>query len=420
MKCLIAAGFVLFADVDRNGTMPAVYLAIAPVLVALFIQIAGNGLISTLVPLRAAIEGFSRPEIGLIGSSYFVGMLGGCWTIPPLIARIGYIRAFSACAALVTASMLGFAVVVDPWVWSILRGVMGFALAGLYNTVEAWLNARAHNHNRGRVMAIYNAVQFSGSAGGQQILRLVDPRSFVLFSLGAAFSALSLVPMAMTRTEPPAPPAKGKVDVAGIYRIAPMGIIGIGLVGLANGTFWSLTPAVIERMHLGPGTVANFMTIVIAGSALSPYPIGRLSDIVDRRYVIAGIAIAAALIEALLFSIKSPSHLSLYTLGLGLGITLSVLYALIAAHTNDRAGPEMVVVVSSTLLLIYCFGGIAGPTTASWLMERSGDLAMFALNSVYHLALAGFVIWRIRQRDAPALRVETTGLTSPSNPQNLK
>ncbi len=400
--------------------MPAVYLAIAPVLVALFIQIAGNGLISTLVPLRAAIEGFSRPEIGLIGSTYFIGMLGGCWTIPPLIARIGYIRAFSACAALVTVSVLGFAMVVDAYVWSALRAIMGFAIAGLYNTMESWVNAKAQNNNRGRAMAVYNIVHFSGSATGQQILRLFDPKSFALFSLGAAFFALSLVPMAMTRAEPPAPPAKGKVDVGGLYRIAPMGVIGIVLVGLANGTFWTLSPAVIERMNIGSSAVANFMTAVIIGSAISPYPIGRLSDAVDRRYVIAGVSIAAALIEALLYGFKAPSLELLYTLGFGVGITIPILYALIAAHANDRAGPEMVVVVSSTLLLLYCVGGIVGPILASWLMERTGDLAMFLLNGIFHIGLAAFVIWRIRQRDAPEQRVETTGRPSPTNPQNIK
>ncbi len=415
--------FVFAASFDGTTeakAMPAVYLAIAPVLAALFIQTAGNGLVSTLVPLRAAIEGFSRPEIGFIGSTYFIGMLAGCWTIPPLIGRIGYIRAFAACAALATVSVLGFALAVDSNVWAGLRCVMGFAIAGLYNTMESWVNARAHNKNRGQALALYNMLQFSGSTIGQQILRVFDPRSFVLFSLSAIFFVLSLVPMAMARAEPPAPPAKGKVDVLGLYRLAPMGVIGVLLVGLSNGTFWTVVPAVIERMQLGPGTVANFMTAVIIGSATAPYPIGRLSDMVDRRWVIIGVSLVACIVELLLFLFRAPSLTLLYVLGYGIGGSISILYSLLAAHTNDRAGPEMVVVVSSTLLLLYCIGGIIGPFVTSWLMDMLGDRMLFAVNALCHVVLIAYVGWRVRLREPPDQLAEPPVPASPSNPQNIK
>lgn len=400
--------------------MPAVYLAIAPVLAALFIQTAGNGLVSTLVPLRAALEGFSRPEIGVIGSTYFIGMLAGCWTIPPLIGRIGYIRAFAACAALTTTCVLGFTMVVDSLAWAVLRGVMGFAIAGLYNTMESWVNARAHNRNRGQALAVYNILQFSGSTIGQQILRVFDPKSFVLFSIAGSCFALSLIPMAMTRAEPPAPPAKGRVDIRGLYRLAPMGVIGIVLVGLSNGTFWTIAPAVIARLHLGPGTTANFMTAVILGSATSPWPIGRLSDAIDRRYVIIGVAALAAMVELALFGLPSPSMAVLYGLGYGVGVSISILYSLLSAHTNDRAGPEMVVVVASTLLLLYCAGGIVGPVLTAWLMQLYGDRMLFAVNAVCHLTLLGYVGWRVRLRDAPEQRVEPAAPASPTNPPSIK
>jgi len=400
--------------------MPSVYIAIVPVMAALYIQIVGNGLITTLVPLRAALEGFSQPEIGAIGSTYFVGMLAGCWTIPPLIGRIGYIRAFSACAALATVCVLGFAIAVHPVAWAVLRGALGFAIAGLYNVMESWVNAKASNANRGRALALYNIVHFSGSATGQQVLRAFEPRSYALFSLGAAFFVLSLVPMAMTRSEPPAPPSKARADVRGLYALAPMGVIGVLVVGLANGTFWSLTPAVIERLQLGAETVANFMTAVIVGSALSPYPVGRLSDIIDRRYVIAGISGAAALLELAIFVTGSASVPLLYALGFGIGATTTVIYPMISAHTNDRSGPEMVVTVASTLLFVYCVGGIVGPVAIAWLMERTSDMTMFLVNAALHVSLTGFVLWRIGQRAAPSPLGEQPAPQSPRDPQKLK
>lgn len=367
-------------------------------------MMAGNGLVATLVPLRGVIEGFSPLEIGMIGSGYFLGMLGGTWATPIIVARAGHIRAFSAYAAIVGTASLGFALAVEPIVWMSLRLIIGFCFAGLLAIIESWINDKATNQNRGRFLALSNIMSFTGSACGQQLLRIDDPRSFKLFSLAAGLFMLAVVPTALTRQDPPPLPAKGKLLIAELYTASPIGFVGMILVGLVNATFWSLAPAYAERVGLGPGEVATFMTCVILGSAIGPYPIGRLSDLLDRRKIIVAVSLGAAIVE-IAFVVIQPGEIGLYILGFLLGLCLPVLYSLISAHTNDRTGRERMVAVSSTLLFLYCVGGIFGPMIGSFLMSWFGQNMLFAHNALVHLELAAFVLWRMRRRAPPAAKV---------------
>ena len=387
--------------------MSPLVTALLPVLATLFILIAGNGIITTLTPLRANLEGFSQTQIGFIGSAFFAGMLAGTFLAPGIVRRAGHIRAFAAYAAIAAVAVLAMATIVSPWLWAPMRAVMGFAFAGLFAILESWITSKADSSNRGRMLAVYNMVHFSGSATGQQALRFADPKDFQLFSASAMFMMLSLVPMAMTRAEPPPLPPKGRLEIASMARMAPVAAFGIGMVGWANGTFWSLVPAFVERLDFGVGTVASFMTAAILGSATGPYPLGRLSDRGDRRIVIAGTAAAAAVIEAAIVVSGTPSAAMLFAFGFALGLTNPVLYPLLTAHAVDRMGSEKAVAISSTLLFLYCIGAIAGPMIASTLMTRWGDPMLFVHNAAVHALMAAFVVWRIVVR-APAVQSPPT------------
>jgi MFS family permease len=387
--------------------MSPILAPLVPLFLAVTVLMAGNGLATTLVPLRATIEGFSPQSVGLIGSSYFAGMLMGAWTTPAIVARAGHIRAFAAYAAIAAVAALAFAMHVHPAAWMAFRLVMGFCFAGLFTIIDSWINHKATNANRGQLLALSNVVNFSGSAIGQQLLRLDDPRAFTLFSGVAQLYMLALVPMALTKQDPPPIPKKARLDIGALYRTSPIGVVGMVLIGLANATFWMLAPAYIERLGLGPGVVATFMTAMIVGSAVGPYPIGRLADRVDRRRIIVAVSCAAAVVE-LVLALAAPTGLWLYVLAFLLGICLPVLYPLVSAHANDRSGRDGFVAISSTLLFLYCVGGIVGPTAAAFLMATLGDRVLFLWNATVHVAIAAFVVVRMLRRAAPEERVVST------------
>jgi MFS family permease len=374
------------------------YAQVSALLAAVFILIAGNGLSNTLIPLSATVADFPQLTIGLIGSAYFGGMLIGCLAAPRIIARAGHIRAFSAFVAVSTVATLMHPLFIDPFAWMGIRSVTGFCFAGLYATVESWLHDKAENDVRGQVLALYQVIHYAGSATGQQIIRVISPASYVPFSIVAAALALSVLPLAYTRSDPPEPPPVPRLRLAWLFRISPVGVAGALVSGSANGTFWALAPVFAERSGLGAGGVASFMTAAILGGAMVQWPVGRLADRRDRRHIMLvfmALAIAAQL--AIVWLAKSEA-IVLIVLGAVVGATALVLYPLASSHAQDLGGRENAVEVSTGLLLAYTIGAIIGPTIAAWMMGLIGPQALFIHNAAIHVLFVIFIIWRLWQR----------------------
>ena len=377
--------------------MPAASSIVA-LLVSVLALIAGNGLLNTLVPLRAKLDGFGDVAIGLLGSAYFAGMLAGTLAAPALIARVGSIRAFSALAALAVMIALLYPVAIDPMAWVALRYGIGFVFAGFYAVIESWLSHRSSNANRGRIYALYQVVSYVGTAGGQQILAWVDPRSTALFSVAAGFFAVAMLPLAFTQAEPPPLPRTRTLRLGWLFRHVPVAAVAVLCIGAANGSFWALAPVYGLGLGLSPGQVATLVTAVVIGTALALYPVGRRSDRTDRCRLMVGFALAGIAVEAALASVGGLPFPVVALLGVALGATTMVLYTLAVSHANDEAGPDHAVTVAAGLLFLYCVGAIVAPLLASAAMARWGTWALFAQNAVAHAVLVVFAIgWQLRR-----------------------
>jgi MFS family permease len=325
-------------------------------------------------------------------------MLVGCIAAPRVVARAGHVRAFSAFVAVATVTTLLHPVFVEPAAWALIRAVTGFCFAGLYATIESWMHDKADNVVRGQVLALYQIVHYAGSATGQQAIRLIEPSSFVPFTMVASALALSVLPLAYTRSDPPEPPPSPKLRLAWLFRISPVGVVGALASGIVNGTFWSLSPVFAERSGMSQGGVASFMTAAIVGAALVQWPIGRFADRGDRRFImLVCIVVAIAAQLALVWFAKSDSTI-LILLAAAFGASALALYPLSSSHAQDLAGRENAVEVSSGLLLAYTIGAIVGPTVAAWMMGWIGPEALFMHNAAFHVIFVLFIVWRLWQR----------------------
>ncbi|MEX2628355.1 MAG: MFS transporter [Tistlia sp.] len=361
------------------------------------ILVMGNGLQGTLLPVRAQLEAFSTPAIGLMGSFYFIGFGLGCVAGPLMIKRVGHIRTFAALAAIAAAVPLVHAVFPDPWPWTFLRVFTGLCFAGLYTVIESWLNERSSNETRGRVLSLYVVVNFIAIVAGQMLIGIGDPIDFQLFSLVAILVTLAVVPIALTTAMAPKPPTQMRLRLLRLYRLSPVGFVGCLVVGVTNGAFWTLAPAFVTASTGTTDRVAVFMSVAVAGGALMQWPLGRLSDRFDRRWVIIGACFAAALSGAALF-LYGPVPTGLYVAAAGFGATSLSMYALCVAHANDYVDPADAVETSSGLLLTFAAGAVAGPFLGSMAMESFGHGSLFLYTAVFHLLLAGFAYYRMRQR----------------------
>ncbi len=375
--------------------------SIAAILSSTLIFLVGNGLLGTLIPVRAHLEGFSTLAIGVIGSAYFAGFVVGCFTGPRWLARVGHVRTFMVCAGIAAAATLLQSMLISVPAWIAMRALFGFAAANMYMVLESWLNDRAGNETRGRIFASYLSVNFAGLLIGQLLFATSRSESFVLFSLATIFYALCMIPVGLTQLKQPAPAPIPVLRPLRLFRISPVGVAGCIAVGLANNAIWTLAPVYAQSRGLSSGWIALFMCAFTIGGTLVQVPVGRLSDRMDRRYVIAAICVlAAAAGIAIALFVGNGRGQMLLSIAV-FGVLMLPLYGLSVAHANDRIPREAFVESSATLLLINSLASVLGPTIAAGVMDAFGAQALFFFTASVHLAMTGFIVVRLRQKEAP-------------------
>ena len=375
--------------------------SIAAILFATLIFLIGNGLLGTLIPVRAHLEGFSTLAIGFIGSAYFAGFVIGCFTGPRWLARVGHVRTFAVCAGIATAATLALSIVVSVPAWIAMRALFGFAAANIYMVLESWLNDRAGNETRGRIFASYLSVNFAGLLIGQLLFATARPQSFVLFSVATIFYALCLIPVGLTALKQPAPAPVPVLRPLRLFHISPVGVAGCVAVGLANNALWTLAPVYAQSHGLSSGWIALFMCAFTVGGTLVQVPVGRLSDRMDRRYVIAATcALAATAGIGIGLFVGNGRGMMLWSIAL-FGVLVLPLYGLSVAHANDRIPREAFVESSATLLLINSLASVVGPALAASVMDAFGTRSLFFFTASVHVAMMVFTLARLRLKEAP-------------------
>lgn len=380
--------------------------AIAPVaalLLGVAILLTGQGLQGVLLPVRASLEDFSAVAVGFIGGAYFLGFTYGCWKGSALIRRAGHVRVFAAMTAIASATPLIHGLWVNLWTWGLLRFLSGFCFAVLYVVIESWLNEKATDDNRGQVFSVYILINMTVLAVGQQMLLLDDPKNLQLFALISVLVSLAAVPVVMSIQMEPKQIEDSEFHFKSLYRNSPTGMLGSLTAGLANGSFWSLAPLFTAAYTQDVEMAAWFMTAGVLGGAAGQFPLGWLSDRVDRRYVLAGSALAGAAVSTVMW-LLAPSLPDLGILALGFlwGVMAFPIYSVSVAQANDWADPDTYVHISSGLLLMYGAGAITGPLIASVFMSWIGASGLYLFSALMYALLTAYVFTRLTRRgEAP-------------------
>ncbi len=335
----------------------------------------GNGLLSTLIALRGSLEGYSDQVLGFMGSAYFVGFFLGTYVVPPLIRRMGHIRAFNFFAAGIAAIVLVHSLVVHPIVWIGLRLLTGIALVGFYTVIESWLNTQTVAERRGQIFAFYMVVNLLALAAAQQFLHFASPETFVLFSVAAIMVCLSVLPLASTRLPQPLVSTVPRLTIARLWRAAPAAVVAAVVSGLTMGTFWSMGPLYAARLGMDAGGVALLMTVTILGGGLMQLPLGRFSDRADRRYALATAAGGAAIAATAMAAVGASANLLLAACFFYGGMAFAI-YPIAIAHLVDHLSHDDILSGNAGVLLLHGLGAVVGPTLAGLLMGLGGPAAM--------------------------------------------
>jgi MFS family permease len=375
-----------------------IVLAVVMLLVSVAILLLGNGMLGTLVGLRAGLEGFTADLTGVVMSAYFGGFVAGSVTCPALIARTGHIRAFAILAALAAAAAPLYAYLPHPAVWFGLRFVSGVCMMGLYMVIESWLNEVAPRATRGRVFGVYMAVNLLAIAAAQGLVVIAPVAASAPFVLAGVLVTLSLIPIALTRLPEPARVPATPLSLASLTRLPRLGLVTAFATGLALGAFWGMGAMYGQRIGLGAGGVAGFMAATILGGAALQWPIGHWSDRHERRLVLAAtawVACAAAGVAALVSSAWPQGVTGVAVLYGGCAFAL---YSLGVASVTDAVPAHEVVDATRALLLVNGIGAALGPVSVGYAMSVARPGAFFVYAA---LVLGALALFATRARHAP-------------------
>ncbi|MCA8888218.1 MAG: MFS transporter [Parvularculaceae bacterium] len=369
--------------------------SISALLLAAAILLAGNGLQGTLLAVRGNLEGFPTALIGALMSAYYAGFILGCRVNPAFIKSVGHIRTFLALASIASAATLMHPFFVNVLAWAVLRAITGFCFAGLIMIIESWINERATNANRGQILSVYRVIDLGATTAGNMLLATASPQGFELFALTSILISLALAPVALTRSDAPKPIATARLNIPKLFQVSPVAAIGAPLIGLGNAAFWSVGAVYAARLGYDKALIASFMSSVIIGAAVLQWPLGWISDRIDRRLVMIGSAICGVSAAIALARYGGVSPHLLLLLGATFGAFIIPMFGLTAAHANDHAEPGTAVETNGGLLLLNGCGSVVGATLGAVVMAKFGPAALFEYIAAVYGAFIIFCIIRV-------------------------
>ncbi|MFC3724136.1 MFS transporter [Neoaquamicrobium sediminum] len=393
----------------------ATLVAVASVIVSMACAAVGNGLMFAYIPVRLGLSGFDPTWAGLILTGLSAGGIAGCLLTGLLVRRVGHARAFMIFSALIVLSNASIGAGVHPVLWIAARALYGFAICGMFIVGQSWLNDAVANSVRGRVMAIFYVSYIVGLGVGSWLMGLLDISGASIPLIGIAFTALSILPVGLTRLPPPPPPERASVAFARAWAISPVGVAGMLAVGGLSMMIAGFAPIHATASGFSQSQVATLMFAMPLGTLIFQLPFGWVSDRIDRRYVLvaASLLVVVAGIAAGIFDGSAlPLMIVIYMVWSGASESI---YSLSSAHANDRATKDDLVALSSTMLFAWSVSGFIVPAVGTALTAVFGTAAFMAIAIVIGAAFSVFVVVRIARN--PAVPADETGSFAPMTAQ---
>ncbi|WP_193370653.1 MFS transporter [Pelagibius marinus] len=368
-------------------------------LLGIVLIMLGNGMHFTLIGLRGGIEGFSAAELAVVTSGYFMGFLSGARLTPLLIRRVGHVRVFAALGSFMSAGLIAFTLLAEPWAWTLLRVLVGFCMSGIYVAAESWLNDAATNETRGKVLSAYMIAQTLGIIGAQGLLTMGDAGTAALFIGASILVSISFAPILLSVTTAPAVEVARPMSLRNLFASSPLGTVGIFLLGSVYATQSGMGAVFGTQIGLSAAQIALFVAMLFAGALVLQFPIGWLSDRVDRRKLIFGAAVVGAASCGLGW-ITGGGLWPLMAVAFFAGGVTTPLYALFLAYTNDFLSVEDMPAASGGLVFTFGLGAIVGPLITGWAMQGLGPFAFWLVLGATFGAMALYALYRMTQRSA--------------------
>jgi MFS family permease len=367
----------------------------------------GNGMQATLIGIRGGLEGFSTLELSIVMSGYFVGFLLGSRMTPTMIRRVGHVRVFAALASMVSAILILFPSITAPWAWVILRVAFGFCFSGVYVTAESWLNNSVANENRGKALSLYLIVQMGGMVMAQGLLLFGDASGFIVFVIPSVLVSLSFLPILLSINPTPSFETAKPLSLVALYRISPLGCVGVLILGGVYGGLYGMPAVYGSAAGMTLTQIPIFVAAIMTGALVFQYPLGWLSDRMDRRRLIMAVSILGGL-SAMAGAALGAFFPALLVVAFLVGGLSNPLYGLLIAYTNDFLEGDDMAAASGGLIFLNGMGAIAGPIVTGWALGQVGPAGFWMFIGVLMLASGAYAGWRMLRRPVVPTPDETS------------
>ena len=400
------------------------------------ILIIAHGLQGNLLGVRAVIENFNIIATGTLMSGYFIGYFIGANAVPNLVGKVGHIRVFAAFASMASLSILIHAVIVNPYIWILGRFLTGFSIIGIFIVVESWLNDRANNRTRGKVLSIYMIITFVGLGIGMLLLNFNDPKNYEPFILVSLLLSIALIPILLTKRKPPTFKKISAIKITELYKISPLATVSMFCTGFIHPAIFTMGSVYGALMNFSVFEISLYLFLITVSGALFQWPIGYLSDRFDRRIIIISTSIMGAIFTIFcFFSVtESPDFINLSSdwktiihhisnhrlifyifISLYAGMSLP-LFSLNLAYVNDFLPKEKFVSAGAGMQIIFGISAMTAPFICSFFMKNLGTNGFFIFLFIFQSIIGLFGIYRMTIRSTETLPLsENTFTPLPKN-----
>ena len=372
-----------------------------------FIMMA-YGFQGSLLGVRAVQEEFSLTATGFMMSGYFIGYFIGAATIPNIISRVGHIRVFAAFASLASLIILVHSILIHPFIWFLLRVLTGISMVCIYTVAESWLNDRSSNKNRGSVLSIYMVILYGSMGIGMFLLNFSTPKNFEPFILVSVITSVALIPILLTKKKPPTFKKINVMSFSELYKSSPFGMVSSFFYGTIQSALFTLLAVYATSMNFTILEVSIVTFLLAVSGAVAQFPVGKISDVYDRRKVIIASTFGAAIFALITIFVSGQMYLPdglatskkwFYIFFILFSFCSLPMFSLILAHTNDYITKDKFVAAGAGLQFTFGLGAMSGPFLCSIFMDLVGSNGFFVFLFFFHSLIGAFGIYRMRVRE---------------------
>jgi len=366
------------------------------------------GFQGSLLGVRAVQEEFSLTATGFMMSGYFVGYFIGAATIPNIISRAGHIRVFAAFASLASLVILVHSILINPFIWFLLRVLTGISMVCIYTVAESWLNDRSSNKNRGSVLSIYMVILYGSMGIGMFLLNFSTPKNFEPFILVSVITSVALIPILLTKKKPPTFKKINAMSLNELYKSSPFGMVSSFFYGTIQSALFTLLAVYATSMNFTILEVSIVTFLLAVSGAVAQFPVGKISDVYDRRKVIITSTFGAAIFAVIAIFVSGQMYLPdglatsktwFYIFFILFSFCSLPMFSLILAHTNDYITKDKFVAAGAGLQFTFGLGAMSGPFLCSIFMDLVGSNGFFVFLFFFHTLIGAFGIYRMRVRE---------------------